>query len=132
MNNSSISSSINQINTAANERVGEGGAGGEENLSITTKAILLMVLGLIGKCVVSGFYNLAYIYTSAIYPTTKRNTAIIFLTCFGGLSSLMAPQINLLKTLVWNPLPYIIYSVCAFLACLCLIKLPGKLKESTE
>lgn len=90
-----------------------------ETSSFSVKAISLMVFALIGKCAVSGAYNISYIYTSELYPIKTRNTAVLFLTCFGGVSSLVAPQINLLKTLVWNPLPYIIYSVCALLGCGC-------------
>ena len=83
-----------------------------------------MVFALIGKCAVSGCYHIAYIYTAELYPTKTRNTAVLFLTCFGSASSLIAPQINILKTLVWNPLPYIIYSLSALFGCFCLFLLP--------
>ncbi len=72
-------------------------------------------------------YNLAYIYTSDLYPTETRNTAIQFMTSVGGASSLICPQINMLKTYVWGPLPYIIYSVTAMLATLCVWQLPNSL-----
>lgn len=90
----------------------------------TLKNIVLMCLSLIGKCAISGAYNISYIYTSELYPTSTRNTAVLFLTCFGSISSLISPQINMLKSLVWNPLPYIIYSICALISCLCVLKLP--------
>lgn len=97
--------------------------------SYSLKAILLMIFGLIGKCAVSGSYHIAYIYTAELYPTTTRNTAVLFLTCVGGFSSLIAPQINTLKTLVWNPMPYIIYSICALLGCLSVLYLPETHKK---
>ena len=89
----------------------------------STKGILSMILSLIGKCVISGTYNISYIYTAELYPTANRNTAIQFLSCIGSISSLIAPQINLLKNLVWGPLPYIIYSICALSAGFCVFPL---------
>jgi MFS family permease len=88
------------------------------------KTYFLMLLALIGKCSVSGSYNIAYIFTSELYSVTTRNTAVLFLTCVGGASSLVSPQINTLNRLVWAPLPYIIYSICSMLACLCVWFLP--------
>jgi hypothetical protein len=90
----------------------------------SSKVILLMFFALVGKCAVSGAYNISYIYTSELYPTSTRNTAVLFLNCLGSISSLIAPQINLLKTLVWRPAPYIIYSICALLGCVGVWKLP--------
>lgn len=55
---------INESDTLANET------------SFSAKAIFLMCLGLIGKCMVSGIYNLAYIYTAELYTVNLRNTAI--------------------------------------------------------
>ena len=55
---------INESDTSANET------------SFSAKAIFLMCLGLIGKCMVSGIYNLAYIYTAELYTVNLRNTAI--------------------------------------------------------
>lgn len=99
--------------------------------SFPAKAIALMVFALIGKCAISGLYNLVYIYTSELYPIKTRNTAIQFLTCFGGASSLVSPQINLLKSLVWNPLPYIIYAISALIAVVCVMYLPETKNTST-
>ena len=95
-----------------------------ETEEFSPKAIFLLVLSLLGKCAISGAYNLIYIYTSELYPAAMRNTALLFLVCFGGTSSLVAPQINLLKSLIWNPLPYIIYSIFSLLSCLCIWYLP--------
>lgn len=100
-----------------------------ESTSFSLKAILLMSFALIGKCAVSGSYHIAYIFTAELYPTATRNTAVLFLTCFGGLSSLVAPQINTLKTLIWNPMPYIIYSISALLGCLSVMYLPETHKK---
>jgi MFS family permease len=96
---------------------------------ISNQAMFLMMLSLIGKCAVSGAYNNAYIYTSELYPTSCRNTAVIFLTCFGSISSLVAPQINMLKTLIFAPMPYIVYSITALLAVLSVYYLPERYKS---
>jgi MFS family permease len=96
----------------------------------SVRVVALMVLALLGKCAISGAYNIAYIYTSELYPTSSRNTAIIFLTCFGSIASLVSPQINDLKTLVWNPLPYIVYSVCALFTTLSIWYLPERHKQT--
>ena len=107
-----------------NNSTDSGLSSAEPTERIPAKAIYIMVFALIGKCAVSGLYNLAYIYTSELYPIKTRNTAILFLTCFGGASSLVSPQINLLKSHVWNPLPYIIYAISALIAVVCVMYLP--------
>ena len=89
-----------------------------------SKAVVLLVLSLCGKCAISGAYNLIYIYTSELYPASERNTVLLFLVCFGGTSSMVSPQINMLKSLFWNPLPYVVYSICSFITCVCIWFLP--------
>jgi OCT family organic cation transporter-like MFS transporter 4/5 len=92
--------------------------------SFSYKSIIVILLVLTGKCAVSTSYNLAYIYTSELYPTELRNTALLFQISFSSISSLIAPQINMLKSLIWRPFPYLIYSVCALLSCVCIWFLP--------
>jgi MFS family permease len=100
----------------------------EESKKITSalnKNDYLMVIFALGaKAMVSGGYNIIYIFTSELYDTSIRNTAILFLICVGSIGSFVAPQINLLKTTVWPPLPFIIYTISAFLACLFVVYLP--------
>jgi OCT family organic cation transporter-like MFS transporter 4/5 len=91
---------------------------------ITTRIIIKMALALIGKCMVSAAFNTCNMFTVESYPTNVRNTVILFLTCIGGIGSLISPHINSLRSLVWQPLPYIIFSACSFLACFCLLFLP--------
>ena len=90
----------------------------------TARTAVLLVLSLLGKCAISGAYNLIYIYTSELYPTSTRNTVLLLLVCFGGTSSMVAPQINMLKNLVWSPLPYMIYSCFSVFTCICIWFLP--------
>ena len=103
----------------------------EVNLSegYSPRVILLMCLAFLGKCMASGAYNMSYIYTSELYPTSTRSTAIIFLSCVGSLASILAPQVNMLKILVWAPLPYLIYSGCALFAAFSIFYLPGRLTK---
>ncbi len=83
-----------------------------------------MSLALIGKCMVSAAFNTCYMFTVELYDTSVRNTVILFLTCIGGVGSLISPQINLLRSVVWEPLPYIIFGASSFLACFALLLLP--------
>jgi MFS family permease len=96
---------------------------------ISVKLVLLIIMALVGKCAVSGAYNISYIYTAELYPTSTRNTALILLTCFGSSSSLLAPHIDKLKTHVWYPLPYFVYSGSALLAAFLLAFLPETFKN---
>lgn len=100
------------------------GTADEDETFFSPKAISLMLLALVGKCAVSGAYNISYIYTSELHPTYTRNTALLFLNCVGSVSSLIAPQINLLKNLLARPAPYIVYSICALFGCVCVWILP--------
>jgi OCT family organic cation transporter-like MFS transporter 4/5 len=97
------------------------------NGSMTGKVLALILLALVGKCAVSGAYNIAYIYTAELYVTATRNTALILLTCVGSSSSLLAPHIDKLRTHLWYPLPNLVYSGCALLAALSLSFLPETL-----
>jgi MFS family permease len=91
---------------------------------ISLNEILIVIFALIGKGAVSGAYNIIYIYTSELYTTNVRNTAVLFLVCVGSVGSFVAPQINFLRTLVWAPLPYMIFAISALIACFCVIFLP--------
>ncbi len=90
----------------------------------TLKNLLLISLGLVGKCTLSGAYTIMYLFTSDAYPVEARSTALLFFNSVAGLTSVVAPQINLLKSLIWSPLPYIIYSTCAFVTCVCIMLTP--------
>jgi MFS family permease len=91
---------------------------------ITFKIVVKMALALIGKCMVSAAFNTCNMFTFEQYDTNVRNTVILFLTCIGNIGSLISPHINSLRNLVWQPLPYIIFSASSFLACFCILFLP--------
>lgn len=83
--------------------------------------IVLIALALVGKCSVAGAYNILYIYTNELYPAQIRNTALLFFTCFGGTSSLLAPYVDFLgrELTIWSP--HVVYSLFSFIAALILI-----------
>lgn len=81
-------------------------------------------LALIGRCLISGSYNTVYIFASELYEVKVRSTAILFLSSSGCLSTLIAPQINMLRVFVWRPLPYIIFGASTFISSLLIYILP--------
>jgi OCT family organic cation transporter-like MFS transporter 4/5 len=86
--------------------------------------IFVVTLTLIGKCTTAASYNTCYLYSSELYKSNIRSSALLFLSCFGRIGSLIAPQINLLSSIVWKPLPYIIFSIAAFLSSFSVFILP--------
>ena len=95
------------------------------NNSDRINIVLVIVFASIGKAMASAAYNSAYMFTSQVYPTHVRNTLVSVVSCSSRLGSLISPQIIMLRTLVWGPLPYLIYSGASLLACVCTIFLPN-------
>lgn len=81
-------------------------------------------LALIGRGLISGSYNTIYIFASELYEVKVRSTAILFLSSGGCFSTLIAPQINMLRVLVWRPLPYIIFGASTFVSSIIIFILP--------
>ena len=104
--------------------------GYETSDTIGIVEVLIVIFALIGKGAISGAYNIIYIYTSELYTTNVRNTAVLFLVCIGSLGSLIAPQINFLRSVLWKQLPYIIFGVNSLVASFCVIFLPETMVKS--
>ena len=98
---------------------------------IEISEILIVIFALLGKGAISGAYNIIYIYTSELYPTNVRNTALLFLVCIGSLGSLIAPQVNFMRSILSKQLPYIIFGINSIVACICVIFLPETLGKSS-
>ena len=96
----------------------------DNDKKVLQDAILVISLISIGKCMVSASFNTLYVYTTELYDTNVRNFALLFCTCVGSIGSLIAPQINLLAHAVWKPLPFLIFSLSAFLGSLSVFILP--------
>lgn len=92
--------------------------------SISWNSILKIIFASVGKAMVSAAFNSCYIYNSLLYPTNVRTTIVLFASNIGRTGSYISPQINLLQTLVWRPLPYIIFSGSSLLASICFFLLP--------
>jgi OCT family organic cation transporter-like MFS transporter 16 len=86
--------------------------------------ILKMAFVFFGKASASAAFNSAYIYNSLLYSTAVRSTIVLFASNFGNLGGFISPQINSLQTLIWRPLPYLIFSVSSLIASLCVSVLP--------
>ena len=76
------------------------------------------------RCMVSAAFNTMIIFTAELYEVRIRNTIIMFLGSIGCIGSLLTPQINLLRTLVWQPLPYLVYTSTAFISSGIILFLP--------
>ena len=86
--------------------------------------ILIVALTLFGKCFSAASYNTQYMYSSELYKSNIRSCALLFLSCFGRIGSLIAPQVNLLGLIVWKQLPYIIFSTAAIASSFSVFLLP--------
>ena len=84
----------------------------------------IVILTLIGKCFSASSYNTCYVYTSELYNSNMRSSALLFFSCFGRIGSLIAPQINLLGSIIWKQLPYIVFSIAALCSSISVFLLP--------
>ena len=89
-------------------------------------AILIISLISIGKFAISASFNTLYVYTTQLYQTNVRNFTLLFCFSCGRLGSLISPQINLLGGIVWKSLPFLIFSISAFIALIFNFILPEK------
>lgn len=92
--------------------------------SLSWSSILKIIFASAGKASASAAFNSCYIYNSLLYPTNVRTTIVLFASNIGRVGSYISPQINLLQKLVWQPLPYIIFSGSAVLASISVALLP--------
>ncbi|CAF2958575.1 unnamed protein product [Rotaria sp. Silwood2] len=95
-------------------------------IPITHKNYPLISLSsaLCAKLFISASQALSWIYTSETYPTVIRSTGVGLTVSIARLGGVWAPQISLLSQSVWFPLPYIIFSICSFIAAFFAIFLP--------
>ena len=96
----------------------------ESSGSLSYLTIFKIIFASIGKSMASAAFNSAYIYNSLLYSTAIRSTAVLFSSNIGGIGSFISPQINILQSLVWRPLPYVIFGTSSFLAGIFVLLLP--------
>ncbi len=94
------------------------------NTQINFNTILIILFASIGKAMASAAFNSAYMFTSQLYPTSVRNTMMSIISCSSRIGSLISPQINMLRTILWAPLPYLIFSSASLIACVFTFFLP--------
>ena len=92
------------------------------------QSILLIAFASVGKAMAAALYNSSYVYTNQMFPTNVRNTFVLLVSSLGRVGSIVSPQINLLQTLVWKQLPYIIFSSSTLIACIFVFVLPDPSK----
>lgn len=97
---------------------------GNQSNGISWSAILIILFASIGKAMASAAFNSAYVFTSQLYPTSVRNTLVSVVSSSSRIGSLLAPQINMLRSLVWGPLPYLIFSGASLVSCVFTFFLP--------
>ena len=86
--------------------------------------VIKTIIFLVARTMLSASYNTLFVFTAEFFDVKIRNTAITILGSFGFIFSLISPQINMLKSMVWAPLPFLIYATTGFLSCLILSFLP--------
>ena len=96
----------------------------DENGEMTWRSYLLISSASVGKALVSASWTTVYVYSIRMFPTNVRNTLISLCSSFGRIGSLISPQINMLRQLVWGPLPYLIFASNALIASLIVRILP--------
>lgn len=96
--------------------------------SLPWNSILMIISASVGKAFASSAFNSCYVLNSIVYPTSVRITALMFTVNIGAIGAFISPQINSLRFLVWQPLPYLIFGSCSFLATIFIYLLPDPSK----
>lgn len=94
----------------------------------TWRSFLTIFFATAGKAAASASFNSIFVYTFRMFPTNVRNTLFALCNSIGKIGSLLSPQINVLRTLVWEPLPYFVFSSSAVIASFVLFFLPDPSK----
>lgn len=86
--------------------------------------LICLSSALCAKLFISASQALSWVYTSETYPTVIRSTGVGLTVSIARIGGVWAPQISLLSQSVWFPLPYLIFSVCCFMAGVLALFLP--------
>lgn len=96
-----------------------------------------IALGMIGRLLVAAAFNVAYVYSSELYPTVIRNMGLSACSMMARVGGTMAPIIGDLGDFTgFTPLPFIIFGIFSILAGLASLTLPnsnkGNLPETIQ
>jgi hypothetical protein len=100
----------------------------ESAIELTWRSYMIVLFASIGKAMGSAAFNSGYVYTFKMFPISVRNTLFAMCSSIGKLGPLISPQINLLRNIIWEPLPYLIFSSSAFIGSVLLVFLPDPSK----
>ncbi|XP_056636575.1 organic cation transporter protein-like [Diorhabda sublineata] len=94
-----------------------------------------LAIYLLGKYGVTCAFTILYVHTSEMFPTNLRHTFMGTCSTLGRIGSMVSPQTPLLAQ-IWKPLPFIIFTVTAWLAALLTLTFPEtsniKLPDTVE
>lgn len=82
---------------------------------------VITILALLGRFFITIPFNAVYVVTAETYPTEIRNTALSLCSAQARISGVVAPYIELLGSLYWFQLPFVVYGSSALIAAITFI-----------
>ncbi|KAH8417604.1 hypothetical protein KR222_002465 [Zaprionus bogoriensis] len=91
---------------------------------------LLVLCATVGKLAITGSYGTIYLFSSEQFPTVVRSVGMGAASMVSRVTGMLAPYVNSLS-LIWPPLPLIVYGALAVAAGLLSLLLPETLNKPT-
>lgn len=90
---------------------------------------LVITLTMLGKMSITASYGTIYLFSVEQFPTVIRNVALGMCSMSARFGSTLSPFLIYLGTVVWKPLPFLIFGIGAFLGGLITCFLPETYKQ---
>ncbi|KAK0394767.1 hypothetical protein QR680_000924 [Steinernema hermaphroditum] len=97
--------------------------GGDEDDKRQTQVPALICI-LVAKIFIQGAFNILYIFTSEMYPTVIRNTAVGFNSMMARIGSGISSYVAILSDVTAPIVPMIIFGICSLASGLLVVLLP--------